>query len=78
MSSEKYILLDCTEYLSFQKCKRTAKLLMLMFRSYFRKKRVYSKSVRKKLYRNKVLVSECIFKLISYCESYKLLEIRCV
>ena len=63
--SKKYILLDFIKYLISPKRKRTAKLLM--FRLYFRKKDVCSKSVTKTLYQNKFLVSECIFKLVSYC-----------
>ena len=43
MGNRKYILLDFVKYLSFQKCKRIAKFLML--RSGFRKKRACSKSV---------------------------------
>ena len=45
-----------------------------MFRSGFGKKGVCSKSVTKTLYRNKVLVSEWIFKLVCYCESCRLSE----
>ena len=40
-----------------------------MFRSGFRKKGVCSKSVKKTLYRNKVLVKESFFKLVYHCES---------
>ena len=40
-----------------------------MFRSDFIKKGVCSKSVTKTLYRNKSLVSECIFKLVCHYES---------
>ena len=76
MSSEKYTPLDFTKYLSFPEVKRTAKLLM--FRSYFSKKGVCPKSVTKTLYRNKFLVSECIFRLVSHCESCRLSEIGCV
>ena len=56
MSSEKYIPVDFDKYLSFSEVQKIAKLLM--FRSYFRKKEVCSKSVTKKLYRKKILVSE--------------------
>ena len=73
MSSEKYTPLDFTKYLSFPEVKRTAKLLM--FRSYFSKKGVCPKSVTKTLYRNKFLVSECIFRLVCHCESCRLSEI---
>ena len=66
-----YILLSV-----FQKYKRTAKLLML--RSHSRKKRVCSKSVTKKLYWNKFLVSECNFKIVCHCESCRLSETDCV
>ena len=44
-------------------------------KSDFRKKGVCSKSVTKTLYRNKFLVSECIFKLVYHCESCRLSEI---
>ena len=73
MSSEKYTPLDFTKYLSFPEVKRTAKLLM--FRSYFSKKGVCPKSVTKTLYRNKFLVSECIFRLVCHCESCRSSEI---
>ena len=46
-----------------------------MFKSDLRKKEVCSKSVTKMLYRNKFLVSECIFKLGCHCESCGLSEI---
>ena len=46
-----------------------------MFRWDFMKKRVCSKSVTKTLYRNTVLVSEWIFKLVCLCESCGLSEI---
>ena len=51
----------------------------ILHRSDLRKKGVSSKSVTKKLYRNKFLVSEFIFKLICRCQdkSYRLSEIGC-
>ena len=52
------------------KCKRTANLLM--FISDFRKKGVCSKSFTETLYGNKILVSECIFKLVCHCENCRL------
>ena len=63
------------KYLSHQEVQKKVKLLI--FRSDFRKKRFFSKSVTRTLYRNKVLVSECIFKLVCDCESYRLC-ISCV
>ena len=63
MGREKYILLlHFAKYLRFSKVQRTAKLLM--FRSDFRKKRVCYESAIKTLYWNKLVVSECIFKLV--------------
>ena len=61
--------------LFIQKCKRKAKLLMSI--SDFRKKENCSKSVTKKLNWNKILVSECIFKLVCYCENCRRSEICC-
>ena len=46
-----------------------------MFTSYFRKKENCSKTVTKTLYWNKILVSECIFKLICHCENCRRSEI---
>ena len=61
--------------LVIRNCKRTAKLPI--FRSDFRKKGVWSKSVTKALYRNKLLLRECIFKLVCYCESCRSSDIGC-
>ena len=52
-------------------------LHLLTFRSGIRKKRVCSKSITKILYQNKSLVSECILKLVCYCEACRLLQTRC-
>ena len=60
--------LDFAKYL-----KRRATLLMI--RSDFRKKGVCSKCFRKTLCGYKVLVSECIFKLVCHCESCRRSEI---
>ena len=49
--------------------------MMLMFRSNFRKKGVCSKLATKPLYPSKVLVRECIFKLVCHCESCRSTEI---
>ena len=46
-----------------------------MFTSDFRKKENCSKTVTKTLYWNKILVSECIFKLICHCENCRRSEI---
>ena len=43
----------------------------LMFRSDFNKHEIYSKFFTKTLYGNTFLVSECIFKLASHCESWR-------
>ena len=43
----------------------------LMFRSDFSKLEIYSKSFTKTLYGNTFLVSECIFKLVCFCESWR-------
>ena len=45
-----------------------------MFRSDLRKKGVCSKSVTKMLYWNKLLVSECIFKLVCHCEKLQIIR----
>ena len=63
---EKYVLLDFAKHLSFSEVQKKSKL---MLRWDFRKKGVCFKSTTKTLYRNKFLVSECIFKLVCRCES---------
>ena len=47
-----------------------------VFRSDFRMKGVCSKSVTKKNYRNKFLVSKCIFKLVCHCQSDQRFVVR--
>ena len=73
MGSEKNILLDFAIYLSFSEVQKNSKLLM--FRSDFRNKGLCSKSTTKMLYQNKFLVSDCIFKLVGYCESCRSSEV---
>ena len=62
-----YILLDFAKYLSFPEVVKNSKVVKL-FRPDLRKKGGCSKSVTKMLYWNKLLVSECIFKLVCDCE----------
>ena len=57
----KYIL-DFTKYLSFSEVQKNSNVVNVL--SDFRKKGVCSKSAAKTLYRSKILVSECIFKLV--------------
>ena len=64
-----------TKFCKLSQLFRSAKLLML--KSDFRKKGVYSKTVTKTLYRNKFLVSKYIFKLTYHCEASRWSEICC-
>ena len=58
-----------------QRCKKTGNLIM--FRWYFSKYEICSKSFTKVLYGNMFLVSENIFKLVCHCASWKWSQICC-
>ena len=65
--------LDFAKYLSYSALQKNSKVLNVEIRSL----RICSKSVTKALYRNNVLVSQCIFKLVCHYNSCRLSEIRC-
>ena len=71
------ILLDFAKYLNFSGVPKNSDDVNIMFRSDFWKKGVCFKSATKALYPSKVLVSECIFKLVCHCQSCKSSEIGC-
>ena len=56
-------------HLRYSEVQRTVK--WIMFRPDFSQYEIYSKSFTKTLYGKKILVSECIFKLVSHCEGWK-------